>query len=140
MYTYEIWNKKDDIKGLSAKYWLEGNKEFYEGDVVLLRNTVGIVERVESINTLKQIYGIHHELTTDEAVVKYLEILEEEKIKSKEEIATNKKNAKKISILEKENALLREGLQAVLSGDMQSLAYILYPEDFTDVNNTTLEL
>ena len=82
--------------------------------------------------------GIHHELTTDEAVVKYLEILEEEKIKSKEEIATNKKNAKKISILEKENALLREGLQAVLSGDMQSLAYILYPEDFT--NNTTLEL
>ncbi len=49
---------------------------------------------------------------------------------------------KKISILEAENATLREGLQAVLSGDMQSLAYILYPEDFTDVNksNTTLEL
>lgn len=47
---------------------------------------------------------------------------------------------KKISILEKENALLRGGLQAILSGDMQSLAYILYPEDFTDVNNTTLEL
>ena len=45
-----------------------------------------------------------------------------------------------ISILEAENATLREGLQAVLSGDMQSLAYILYPEDFTDVNNTTLEL
>lgn len=48
----------------------------------------------------------------------------------------------KISILEAENANLREGLQAVLSGDMQSLAYILYPEDFTYVNksNTTLEL
>lgn len=48
----------------------------------------------------------------------------------------------KISILEAENANLREGLQAVLSGDMQSLAYILYPEDFTNINesNTTLEL
>ena len=49
---------------------------------------------------------------------------------------------KKISILEAENKSLRKGLQAVLSGDMQSLAYILYPEDFTNVNksNTTLEL
>ena len=48
----------------------------------------------------------------------------------------------KISILEGENKSLREGLQAVLSGDMQSLAYILYPKDFTNINesNTTLEL
>lgn len=35
-------------------------------------------------------------------------------------------NSKKISTLEK-------GLKAVLSGDVQSLAYTLYPEDFTDV-------
>lgn len=47
---------------------------------------------------------------------------------------------KKISILEAENANLKEGLQAILSGDMQSLAYILYPEDFSNTNNTTLEL
>lgn len=40
---------------------------------------------------------------------------------------------KKISILEAENENLKEGLRAVLRGDMQSLAYILYPEDF---NNT----
>ncbi len=50
------------------------------------------------------------------------------------------KNSKKISTLETESKSLKEGLQAVLNGDMQSLAYILYPEDFTDVNNTTLEL
>ena len=37
---------------------------------------------------------------------------------------------KKISILEAENESLKEGLRAVLRGDMQSLAYILYPEDF----------
>ena len=44
----------------------------------------------------------------------------------------------KISILEAKNKRLEEGLQAVLSGDMQSLAYILYQEDFEDINNTTL--
>ena len=36
----------------------------------------------------------------------------------------------KISILEAENESLKEGLRAILRGDMQSLAYILYPEDF----------
>ncbi len=56
------------------------------------------------------------------------------------EKARKNTNEYKISVLEKENATLKEGLQAVLNGDMQSLAYILYPEDFTDVNNTTLEL
>ena len=59
------------------------------------------------------------------------------KIETEEETMWNK-----ISILEAENKSLREGLQAVLNGDMQSLAYILYPEDFAGVNksNTTLEL
>lgn len=49
---------------------------------------------------------------------------------------------KKISTLEAENKSLKEGLQAVLNGDMQSLAYILYPEDFTNVDKhiTTLEI
>lgn len=57
-------------------------------------------------------------------------------------LVQSKLNSNKISILEAQNANLREGLQAVLSGDMQGLAYILYPEDFTYVNksNTTLEL
>lgn len=58
------------------------------------------------------------------------------------EEARKNTNEYKISVLEKENATLKKGLRAVLSGDMQSLAYILYPEDFTNINksNTTLEL
>lgn len=36
----------------------------------------------------------------------------------------------KISILEEENNVLKEGLKAILRGDMQTLAYTLYPEDF----------
>lgn len=30
--------------------------------------------------------------------------------------------------------MLRKGLEAVLRGDMQTLAYILYPEDFEEAN------
>lgn len=60
----------------------------------------------------------------------------------KQEPTLEEEMEKKISILEAENKSLKEGLQAVLSGDVQSLAYILYPKDFAGVNksNTTLEL
>lgn len=46
------------------------------------------------------------------------------------ELTENEILGNKISILEAENESLKEGLRAVLRGDMQSLAYILYPEDF----------
>nr|DAG51434.1 MAG TPA: hypothetical protein [Caudoviricetes sp.] len=46
------------------------------------------------------------------------------------ELTENEILGNKISILEAENENLKEGLRAILRGDMQSLAYILYPEDF----------
>ena len=46
------------------------------------------------------------------------------------ELTENEILGNRISILEAENESLKEGLRAVLRGDMQSLAYILYPEDF----------
>lgn len=46
------------------------------------------------------------------------------------ELTENEILGNKISILEAENENLKEGLRAVLRGDMQSLAYILYPQDF----------
>lgn len=69
--------------------------------------------------------GVMVDLETKELIFSYKELptlpqepTEIEKIKEK------------ISILEAENESLKEGLRAVLRGDMQSLAYILYPEDF----------
>lgn len=45
----------------------------------------------------------------------------------------------RVETLEQEMKFLydnfREGLQKVLAGDMQSLAYMLYPQDFTDYDN-----
>lgn len=44
-----------------------------------------------------------------------------------------KTEAYKISILEAENETLKESLKAILRGDMQTLAYNLYPEYFTEL-------
>ncbi len=61
---------------------------------------------------------------------------------SYEELPPIPQEPTKIEIMQNKISTLEKGLQAVLSGDMQSLAYILYPEDFAGVNksNTTLEL
>lgn len=73
-----------------------------------------------------------------ENLISELKLIQEQE----REEARKNTNEYKISVLEKENATLKKGLQAVLSGDMQSLAYILYPEDFTNINenSTTLEI
>ena len=78
----------------------------------------------------------------DEALVRMKEFEKEIEVQREKEVNELEKMNQKIYILEKENSNLREGLQAVLSGDMQSLAYILYPKDFADLdkNITTLEL
>lgn len=115
--NYEIWNKKDDIKGKDANYWFENYPEFIEGDVILFKDNLGIVRYVESINTLKYNYNIDIKLNTNDAIKKYVDLIEE------------KRNIEKLTY-EK----LIEGLQAVLRGDMQELAYILYPEDFKNIN------
>ena len=38
-----------------------------------------------------------------------------------------------VAMLQEENQLLRENQKAILAGDMQTLAYNLYPEDFKDI-------
>ena len=78
----------------------------------------------------------------DEALVKMKEFEKEIEVQRERKVNELEKMSQKISVLEKENATLKEGLQAVLSGDMQSLSYILYPEDFTNINenSTTLEI
>ncbi len=88
---------------------------------------------------------IIYDLTETEILGNKISILEAENKSLREglqAVLSGDMQSLKISILEAENKSLREGLQAVLSGDMQSLSYILYPKDFAGVNksNTTLEL
>lgn len=69
--------------------------------------------------------GVMVDLETKELIFSYEELPAPPKEPTEIEIIQEK-----ISILEAENESLKEGLRAVLRGDMQSLAYILYPEDF----------
>ena len=69
--------------------------------------------------------GVSVNLETKELIFSYDELPQEPIEPTEIEIMQEK-----ISILEAENENLKEGLRAVLRGDMQSLAYILYPEDF----------
>ena len=96
------------------------------------------IEDLEKYNNSKIEDLTVQTLEEREDLISKLKIIQEQE----REEARKNTNEYKISVLEKENANLREGLQAVLSGDMQSLAYILYPKDFAGVNksNTTLEL
>lgn len=69
--------------------------------------------------------GVMVDLETKELIFSYEELPTPSQEPTEIEIIKGK-----ISILEAENESLKEGLRAVLRGDMQSLAYILYPEDF----------
>lgn len=89
-----------------------------------------------SIGLLTFKYGEYPKLSKDSMGV-MVNLETKELIFSYEELPTPpqepteiEKIQEKISILEAENESLKEGLRAVLRGDMQSLAYILYPEDF----------
>ena len=75
----------------------------------LSQNSTGVMVNLEA----KELIFSYEELPTPPKEPTEIEIIQE-----------------KISILEAENESLKEGLRAVLRGDMQSLAYILYPEDF----------
>ncbi len=93
----------------------------------------------ESIDLIQLDYGEYSKLSNKSTGVRVnLETKELEF--TYEELPPTPQKPTQIEILQNKISVLEEGLQSVLSGDMQSLAYILYPEDFTDVNNTTLEL
>ncbi|MBO3444004.1 hypothetical protein [Clostridium sp. CCUG 7971] len=98
-FTYEIWNKSSKINGIDAQYYLKKHYEFTLDDVILFKNSQGIVERIESVLTLKNNYNIDSSLTSNEVAKEYL------KIKRGEE-ENRKSYTDKISILSEQNAKL----------------------------------
>ena len=124
MYTYKIWNKTDDINGVDSNVVLKNNPIYKKGDVVLIINTDS--DRVEFIAIESELRESYKDKVSN--IEKLAEIRCEYYNNNAPMTVIELQN--KISILEAENESLKEGLRAVLRGDMQSLAYILYPEDF----------
>lgn len=130
---YEIWNKASSLNGVPAKQIMEELHFKNDDEIFLIYDEYDRLTNIENAKNIQAIYKMRKSMTVDEIAQEYIRIRHEDEKRNYEQQRQEESAQNKISILE-------EGLQAVLSGDMQSLAYILYPEDFTDVNNTTLEL
>lgn len=140
MYKVKIWDKIESINGVDAKNVIKSHRIKETDDIFLVLNNYDRVLELNFVEVIRNNFNLSKNLTKEEVAKEYLKIKEEEKLQAEKEANTFEEMVNKISILEAKNKRLEEGLQAVLSGDMQSLAYILYPEDFADINNTTLEL
>ena len=116
-----------DMQGYVKETTFDEDCEIYEELYERNIETIGLLtfEYGEYPILSKNSTGVMVDLETKELIFSYEPIPTPPPPPTWEEEMENK-----ISILEAENENLKEGLRAVLRGDMQSLAYILYPEDF----------
>ena len=116
-----------DMQGYVKETTLDEDIEIYTELKERDKDSIGLLtfEYGEYPKLSKGSTGVMVNLETKELIFSYEE-LPTEPIEPTE----IERIQEKISILEAENENLKEGLRAVLRGDMQSLAYILYPEDF----------
>lgn len=99
---YKIWDKKSNINGQNASYFLK-EKMFNEGDVFLVLNDYDTVTQIQSVNIIRANYNMPKELTSQEVAQKYIEIIEEQN-KQQEETTTLEKQAVRIAELEQGQA------------------------------------
>ena len=121
MYKIEKWNKIDSINGVSAESLLKKDiyKSMIDTDVLLVKQGNRVTE-IQEVDIIKNILGLPYNTTFEEVAEAYLKTLNN---------STQIEELNKDELLE-ENRMLRESLKAILAGDMQTLAYNLYPEDF----------
>ena len=79
-YTIEVWNKIDPIKGFDADYWKQSLKLQPTDGVFLVKNSIGIVERVEKDTVIKGNYNLDINLTTEQVGQEFLRMQAEEKL------------------------------------------------------------
>lgn len=100
MYTYEIWNKKDSVKGFSPEYLMERNPHLKDSEVILFKNKLGVVERIEAVNTLIANYDLNIDLVKcpEKVAEQYISIINKKEISIKKD--ANQELLKRIEKLE----------------------------------------
>ena len=116
-----------DMQGYVIETTFDEDIEIYSELKERNKSSIGLLtfNYGEYLKLSKGSTGVMVNLETKELIFSY-----EELPTPPQEPTEIEKIQEKISILEAENESLKEGLRAILRGDMQSLAYILYPEDF----------
>ena len=62
---YKIWNKTEEINGVSADIILENNPIFKNDDVFLILDDYDTVMRIESCKIIKSVYGLDKNMTVE---------------------------------------------------------------------------
>lgn len=116
-----------DMQGYVKETSFDEDVEIYTELKEREKDSMGLLtfEYGEYPKLSKDSTGVMVNLETKELIFNYEELPTPPQEPTEIEIIQSK-----ISILEVENKTLREGLQAALRHDMQSLAFALYPEDF----------
>lgn len=103
---YKIWNKQDKINGLNANYFIENLKIQEFDGVFLIIDDYENVQAIEIDRIIKSVYKLDKTLTTDEVAQEYIRIKKEEKNNAIKEQVHLEEQAKKIDILNAQNANL----------------------------------
>jgi hypothetical protein len=72
-----IWDKKSDINGYSAEWFLSRHKHLANEETIFLKTVNGRVTQVEGKGVLASNYGIDPTLTNNEFIAEYERILTE---------------------------------------------------------------
>lgn len=104
--NYIIWNKIDPINGIEPQHFIDSLRIKESDGVFLIGTDLDNIQCVEIDRIIKSNYNLDYSLTTEQVAQEYLRIKEEEKLQAKKEQITLEEQAKKISILEGQNANL----------------------------------
>lgn len=68
---WTVWNKKDEINGFSAEWFLNRHKDLKKEETIFLKIIDGRVVQTEGKNILASVYGIDPTLPNDEFITAY---------------------------------------------------------------------
>lgn len=74
---WSVWDKKSDINGFSAEWFLDRNKKLQDEETIFLRMVNGRVTQVEGKSILARNYGIDLGWDNEAFIAEYERIIEE---------------------------------------------------------------
>lgn len=100
-----VWNKKEDINGVSASEVVKSHNIKETDEVFLIMTGTRVVE-LQFKDIIVSNYNLDPNLSCREVAQKYLDIKQQEEQKQQEEIISIQKQQEEINSLKKQNAEL----------------------------------
>ena len=110
---YKVWDKKEEINGVSADCVIKSHNINYEDEIFLIINEKGKVIEIQFKNIIEDCYDLDSSFTCEQVAQEYIRIKEDEKLQAEKEQISLEEQQNKISILESENKALREELTQI---------------------------